>query len=85
MLVALTAIAFAWWVDRNRSAPRRYDVLGPVAVSYKVRTSPSSTSGGSIVGVKGINYQGNNIILHTEYGGIVLPGNSLIEFAWTTE
>jgi hypothetical protein len=86
MLVALTAISMAWWVDRNRSSPPQgYDIPGPIFVSYKVRTSPSSTSGGNISGVTGINCQGGNIIVYTENGGTVMAGNSLIEFTWKSE
>ena len=85
MLFTITAISIAWWVDRNRTSPQEYDIPGPIFVSYKVRTSSSSTSGGKVSGVKGINYQGNNIIVHTENGGTVMSGNSLIEFTWKQE
>lgn len=86
MLVALIAVSIAWWGDRNRSSsPPKYDIPGPISVSYKVRTSPSSTSGGSIGGVKGINYRGNNVIVYTESGGAVLAGDSLIRFTWVSE
>ena len=85
LLIALIAISMAWWVDKNRSSPQQYDIQGPVFVSYKVRTSPSSTSGGNISGVKGISYRGDNLIVHTENGGFVIPGNGLIEFIWRPE
>ncbi len=85
LLVAIVAISIAWWVDHNRSAPSKYDVSGPVVVSYKVRSSPTTTVGGPIVGVRGINFRGETIVIYTANGGTVFLVNRLIEFSWEPE
>ena len=85
LLIALVAVSAAWWVDHNRMPHEEYDIPGPLFVSYKIRTSDSSTSGGNIGSVKGINYQGENIVVFTENGGTVLPGHLLIRFTWNLE
>ena len=85
MLIALVAVCFAWWIDHNQVAPREYSIDGPLTLSYKVRTSPNSTSGGSIGGVKGIDVLNDTVIVHTEQGGTVFSSNNLINFVWNRE
>lgn len=85
LLIALVSISLAWWVDHNRSPTQKFDVVGPVSVSYTVRTSPNSTSGGRIDGVTGIDFQGDNIVVHTTTGGTVFLGSKLIAFRWDPE
>ena len=85
LLIALIAVCIAWWRDHNRERPRRYDIQGPISVSYTVRTSPTSTAGSRIKGVRGIDFQGASIAIHTLDGGIVLPSSRLISLRWNPE
>lgn len=86
LIVTLTAICIAWYVDHHRPEPEteNYDIPGPVLVSYRIRTSESSTSGSTVEAI-GINYHGNHIIVHTRSGGFLLPVSRLISFRWTNQ
>ena len=85
LVIALVAVCLAWWQDHHREQPRVHDVPGPLSVSYSIRTSPSSTSGSDYGGVQGIDFRGDNVIVHTKSGGLILPSSRLVHFRWATE
>ena len=86
-LITTLATAFAWWSDRSSNqatvpkAPQ-YDVPGPLFVAYTLRKSPNTTAGQQHTNALGINFRGDNIVVHTQNGGVVLTSNSLIELIW---
>ena len=85
LFIALIAIGLAWWMDRNRVVIPRYDIPGPLTVSYTIQTSPNSTSGGRIVGVIGIDIKEDQVIVHTSKGGSVMSSSKLVHFSWQSE
>lgn len=85
MLIALVAVCLAWWGSYIPATNRKFDIAGPISVSYSIRTSATSTSGSKIEGVRGIEFRGDNIVLYTTDGGVMLPGSSLIDFRWSQE
>lgn len=87
LLVALFAVAFAWWADRNvgsKSAEGKpkYDVAGPLFVHFRLQTSPNSTAEQQHLEALGINFEGSNVVVYTTTGGVILPSKSLIECIW---
>ncbi len=82
LLIALIGISLGWWVDRNGSHSDEYDVQGLIKVSYTIRKSPNSISGGVIENAEGIDFRGSNIVIFKMDSGVVLPANNLIDFRW---
>ena len=91
LLVTLSAVCVAWWVDHNRvdhnKAPARgFDVAGPIKVVFSYRTTQDSSGfGRTIEGVIGMDFLDDQITLHTTNGGVVIPKNNLIKFEWFRE
>ena len=89
MVIALVAISIAWWIDHNRKPAEKYDVAGPITISYVVRNEghPNGITRSTIGGAVGINFQGGNLIVYTGKSGkvVVISGASLIECEWTRD
>jgi hypothetical protein len=87
LLVALLAFIFAWSAERNDRSKNtepgpKYDVAGPLVVSYTLQTSPNSTAGQQHMEALGIDFKGSNVVVYTSNGGVVLPPHSLTECIW---
>ena len=85
LLVTIIAISVAWWMDRNRVQEEAYDIQGPLTVIYTIRTSPNSTGGNKLKSVRGMDFEGGNIVIYADERGIVLSSANLIEFQWSSE
>ncbi len=85
LLVTLSAVCIAWWLDHNKSPVALYDVEGPISVEFRFRRNENSTPTRRIKGVLGLNFRADQITVHTSNGGLVVPTENLVEFEWVKE
>ena len=85
LLVTLSAVSVAWWLEHNRPPVAQYDVTGPIWVEFQIRRNENSTPSRRIHGVLGLNFRADQITVHTAKGGVVVPKEILIEFEWFKE
>ena len=82
-LVTIIAVCVAWWIDRSRPVAKSYDIVGPVSVWYEVTVSSNSRVKRNVREASGIDFVGDNIVVFTENGGVVIAPDNLLEFHWT--
>ena len=83
LLVSLIAVGVCWWVDRSRSSNPKYDIHGPLSISY-TQTTGSKIVKKKLVGVSGIAFRNENVFLYWDNGGVLIPIDQLIELKWTS-
>ena len=61
-----------------------YDVVGPMFVEFKIKTSPTSTSTRSMSAI-GLDFKGQSIVVYFEGGATIIPDEAIIEVECRTK
>jgi len=83
LFATLCAVCVAWYANHNKSSADH--VVGPITITFVYRSSQDSTFSNTITGASGLDFRNDQITIHTNSGGLVIPKSTLIKVEWFEE